>query len=171
MDLSVNVCLAGLSTTALGLHLYLKPPHSTSSSTSSSSPTSSLTWIYLPAHLLALFSDWLQGPYVFQVSHLHWGFHLPVLLQLCHGVSIVFQLYRHHGHSDGSIALLFLAGYVSSCFLGRYNNSFLVHLKIHRQRDVDQVCTDQHHDHSVGSLPRRVGRVATQVIGPITFLL
>merc|ERR1711971_50772 len=60
---------------------------------SSSSPTSSLTWIYLPAHLLALFSDWLQGPYF-------------------------FQLYRHHGHSDGSIALLFLAGYVSSCFLG-----------------------------------------------------
>merc|ERR1719180_306344 len=95
MDVSVNVCLAGLSTTALGLRLYLKPSQSQPSSTcsSSSSPTSSLTWIYLPAHLLALFSDWLQGPYV-------------------------FQLYRHHGHSDGSIALLFLAGYVSSCFLG-----------------------------------------------------
>ena len=137
MDLSVNVCLAGLSTTALGLHLYLKPSHSTSalssssssSSTSSSSPTSSLTWIYLPAHLLALFSDWLQGPYVFQVSHLNWVLHLLVLLQLCHNIYIVFQLYRHHGHSDGSIALLFLAGYVSSCFLGRYNNSFSVHLK------------------------------------------
>ena len=137
MDLSVNVCLAGLSTTALGLHLYLKPSHSTSplssssssSSTSSSSPTSSLTWIYLPAHLLALFSDWLQGPYVFQVSHLNWVLHLLVLLKLCHNIYIVFQLYRHHGHSDGSIALLFLAGYVSSCFLGRYNNSFSVHLK------------------------------------------
>ena len=137
MDLSVNVCLAGLSTTALGLHLYLKPSHSTSplssssssSSTSSSSPTSSLTWIYLPAHLLALFSDWLQGPYVFQVSHLNWCFHLPVQ----------FQLYRHHGHSDGSIALLFLAGYVSSCFLGRYNNSSLAHLKIHRQLDIDLI--------------------------------
>ena len=137
MDLSVNVCLAGLSTTALGLHLYLKLPHSstssTSSSTSSSTPTSSLTWIYLPAHLLALFSDWLQGPYVFQVSHLNWGFHLPV--QFC--LHIAFQLYRHHGHSDGSIALLFLAGYVSSCFLGRYNNSSLAHLKTHRQLDVD----------------------------------
>ena len=129
MDLSVNVCLAGLSTTALGLHLYLKPSHSTSPSTSSLSPTSSLTWIYLPAHLLALFSDWLQGPYVFQVSHLNWVLHLLVLLQLCHNIYIVFQLYRHHGHSDGSIALLFLAGYVSSCFLGRYNNSFSVHLK------------------------------------------
>ena len=133
MDLSVNLCLAGLSTTALGLHLYLKPPSSTSPSTSSStsslSPTSSLTWIYLPAHLLALFSDWLQGPYVFQVSHLNWVLHLLVLLQLCHNIYIVFQLYRHHGHSDGSIALLFLAGYVSSCFLGRYNNSFSVHLK------------------------------------------
>ena len=137
MDLSVNVCLAGLSTTALGLHLYLKPSHSTSalssssssSSTSSSSPTSSLTWIYLPAHLLALFSDWLQGPYVFQVSHLNWVLHLLPLLQLCHNIYIVFQLYRHHGHSDGSIALLFLAGYVSSCFLGRYNDSFSVHLK------------------------------------------
>ena len=23
--------------------------------------------VYLPAHLLALFSDWLQGPYVFQL--------------------------------------------------------------------------------------------------------
>ena len=33
------------------------------------------------------------------------------------------QLYRYHGHSDGSIALLFLAGYVSSCFLGRWNTS------------------------------------------------
>ena len=71
MDLSVNVCLAGLSTTALGLHLYLKPSPSMYSSSSSSSPTSSLTWIYLPAHLLALFSDWLQGPYVFQVSHMN----------------------------------------------------------------------------------------------------
>merc|ERR1719341_1706346 len=68
MDLTVNMCLAGLSTTALGLHLYLKPSHSQTPSTcSSSSATSSLTWIYLPAHLLALFSDWLQGPYVFQL--------------------------------------------------------------------------------------------------------
>ena len=76
MDLSVNLCLAGLSTTALGLHLYLKPSYSpsyspSSSSTSSSpSSSSSLTWLYLPAHLLALFSDWLQGPYVFQVLKL-----------------------------------------------------------------------------------------------------
>ena len=72
MDLSVNLCLAGLSTTALGLHLYLKPSYSPSSSSTSSSPSSSssLTWLYLPAHLLALFSDWLQGPYVFQVLKL-----------------------------------------------------------------------------------------------------
>ena len=86
MDLSVNLCLGGLSTTALALHLYLKKQApsssttskssaSTSKSTSSSSssapslpsPSSSLTRLYLPAHLLALFSDWLQGPYVFQV--------------------------------------------------------------------------------------------------------
>ena len=72
MDLSVNLCLAGLSTTAFGLHLYLKPSYSPSSSSTSSSPSSSssLTWLYLPAHLLALFSDWLQGPYVFQVLKL-----------------------------------------------------------------------------------------------------
>ena len=53
----------------------------------------SLQRVYLPAHLLALFSDWLQGPYV-------------------------YQLYREYGHEEREIAVLFLAGYLSSCFLG-----------------------------------------------------
>ena len=44
-----------------------------------------LQCIYLPAHLLALFSDWLQGPYV-------------------------YQLYREYGHGEREIALLFLTG-------------------------------------------------------------
>ena len=48
----------------------------------------------------------------------------------------IVQLYRHHGHSDGSIALLFLAGYVSSCFLGRYNASSLVHFQIKHLLDI-----------------------------------
>ena len=53
----------------------------------------SLQWLYLPAHLLALFSDWLQGPYV-------------------------YQLYRQYGFSQADIAVLFMAGYLSSCLLG-----------------------------------------------------
>merc|ERR1719323_1325244 len=52
-----------------------------------------LQCIYLPAHLLALFSDWLQGPYV-------------------------YQLYREYGHGEREIALLFLTGYLSSCIFG-----------------------------------------------------
>ena len=53
----------------------------------------SLQWLYLPAHLLALFSDWLQGPYV-------------------------YQLYRQYGYTEEDIAVLFMAGYLSSCLLG-----------------------------------------------------
>ena len=53
----------------------------------------SLQWLYLPAHLLALFSDWLQGPYV-------------------------YQLYRQYGYTEADIAVLFMAGYLSSCLLG-----------------------------------------------------
>ena len=53
----------------------------------------SLQWLYLPAHLLALFSDWLQGPYV-------------------------YQLYRQYGYTEQDIAVLFMAGYLSSCLLG-----------------------------------------------------
>ena len=45
----------------------------------------SLQHIYLPAHLLALFSDWLQGPYV-------------------------YQLYREYGHGEKEIAVLFMTG-------------------------------------------------------------
>ena len=45
----------------------------------------SLQSIYLPAHLLALFSDWLQGPYV-------------------------YQLYREYGHGEKEIAVLFMTG-------------------------------------------------------------
>ena len=45
----------------------------------------SLQTVYLPAHLLALFSDWLQGPYV-------------------------YQLYREYGHGEKEIALLFMTG-------------------------------------------------------------
>ena len=52
-----------------------------------------LQWLYLPVHLLALFSDWLQGPYV-------------------------YQLYRQYGYSEQDIAVLFMAGYLSSCLLG-----------------------------------------------------
>ena len=45
----------------------------------------SLQNIYLPAHLLGLFSDWLQGPYV-------------------------YQLYREYGHGEKEIAVLFMTG-------------------------------------------------------------
>ena len=45
----------------------------------------SLQTVYLPAHLLALFSDWLQGPYV-------------------------YQLYREYGHGEKEIAVLFMTG-------------------------------------------------------------
>ena len=52
MDLSVNVCLAVLSTIAMDLHLQLKPSH-LSASFLSWSQTSSSTWINLPAYLLS----------------------------------------------------------------------------------------------------------------------
>lgn len=55
----------------------------------------SLQNIYLPAHLLGLFSDWLQGPYV-------------------------YQLYREYGHGEKEIAVLFMTGYISSCLLGGF---------------------------------------------------
>jgi len=51
--------------------------------------------IFLSANLLALLADWLQGPYI-------------------------HRLYTYHGHTESNIALLFLAGYVSSCFLGSF---------------------------------------------------
>ena len=51
----------------------------------------SLQTVYLPAHLLALFSDWLQGPYV-------------------------YQLYREYGHGEKEIAVLFMSGQAKPLF-------------------------------------------------------
>ena len=60
-----------------------------------------LQTIYLPAHLLALFSDWMQGPYV-------------------------YQLYREYGHGEKEIAVLFMTGHYSRHVKARQcNNLFL----------------------------------------------
>ena len=98
MDVAANISLVGLSLTSLCLYLaQIKPTGDNnkkeSSSVESQSKLLTLQRIYLPAHLLALFSDWLQGPYV-------------------------FQLYKYHGHGDKEIAVMFLAGYLSSCVFG-----------------------------------------------------
>ena len=98
MDIAANISLVGLSLTSLCLYLaQIKPTgeknKKESSSVESQSKLLTLQRIYLPAHLLALFSDWLQGPYV-------------------------FQLYKYHGHGDKEIAVMFLAGYLSSCVFG-----------------------------------------------------
>jgi len=96
MDLAANLSLAGLSLTALYLYRPYRSQKDqvvTSADDESQSKLQKLQSIYLPAHLLALFSDWLQGPYV-------------------------FQLYKHHGHGDKEIAVMFLAGYLSSCVFG-----------------------------------------------------
>lgn len=96
MDLAANLSLAGLSLTALYLYRPYRSQKDqvvTSADQESQSKLQKLQSIYLPAHLLALFSDWLQGPYV-------------------------FQLYKHHGHGDKEIAVMFLAGYLSSCVFG-----------------------------------------------------
>eukprot|EP00090_Calanus_glacialis_P000829 TRINITY_DN10585_c0_g1_i4.p1 TRINITY_DN10585_c0_g1~~TRINITY_DN10585_c0_g1_i4.p1 ORF type:complete len:439 (+),score=69.59 TRINITY_DN10585_c0_g1_i4:40-1356(+) len=98
MDVAANISLVGLSLTSLCLYLaQIKPTGENNKKESSSDESQSklltLQRIYLPAHLLALFSDWLQGPYV-------------------------FQLYKYHGHGDKEIAVMFLAGYLSSCVFG-----------------------------------------------------
>ena len=98
MDVAVNTSLVSLSLVSLFLYLGQKKRSGEISNkeTSSKEATSkllNLQKIYLPAHLLALFSDWLQGPYV-------------------------FQLYKYHGHGDKEIAVMFLAGYMSSCIFG-----------------------------------------------------
>ena len=98
MDVAVNTSLVGLSLASLFLYLGQKKRSGEinkkeTSSEESSSKLLNLQRIYLPAHLLALFSDWLQGPYV-------------------------FQLYKYHGHGDKEIAVMFLAGYLSSCVFG-----------------------------------------------------
>ena len=89
MDTASTAALSLLS--VLSVSLYHHHPHKTHRS--GDKCLQSLQYIYLPAHLLALFSDWLQGPYV-------------------------FKLYKYHGHGDKEIAVMFLAGYLSSCVFG-----------------------------------------------------
>ena len=68
--------------------------------------------VYLPAHLLALFSDWLQGPYVFQLYR-DYGYSEQVLY-----CTILIVLHCTVLCREQEIALLFLAGYLSSCVFG-----------------------------------------------------
>ena len=92
MEAAVNVYFIAVS--SLSALLYLKSrvaPRERSETLPSE--LVSLQWLYLPPHLLALFSDWLQGPYV-------------------------YQLYRQYGYNEADIAVLFMAGYLSSCLLG-----------------------------------------------------
>jgi len=92
MDTASTAALSLLS--VLSVSLYHHQPHKTQQENRGDDKClKSLQYIYLPAHLLALFSDWLQGPYV-------------------------FQLYKYHGHGDKEIAVMFLAGYLSSCVFG-----------------------------------------------------
>ena len=92
METAVNVYLATVS--GLSALLYLRTrSDSDSEKGERSAELRRLQWLYLPAHLLALFSDWLQGPYV-------------------------YQLYRQYGYGEADIALLFMAGYLSSCVFG-----------------------------------------------------
>lgn len=49
--------------------------------------------LYLGAYLLAMAGDWLQGPYV-------------------------YALYQQYGYGQADIALLFIAGFLSSAFFG-----------------------------------------------------
>ena len=92
METAVHVYLAAVSSVSALLYLG-SSRGSTSSVSERRSELVKLQSVYLPAHLLALFSDWLQGPYV-------------------------YQLYRQYGYGEGDIALLFMAGYLSSCLLG-----------------------------------------------------
>ena len=55
----------------------------------------SLTKKYLGAYLLAVFGDWLQGPYV-------------------------YQLYSEYGFKENQIALLFVTGFGSSFLFGTF---------------------------------------------------
>ena len=96
MEAAVNVYF--LSVCSLSALLYFKSRRARGESSEVTEGTGSadlqkLQWLYLPCHLLALFSDWLQGPYV-------------------------YQLYRQYGFSQPDIAVLFMAGYLSSCLLG-----------------------------------------------------
>ena len=90
METAVNLYMVALS--SVSALLYFKT-RSCSEKDPSTGSLRSLQSLYLPAHLLALFSDWLQGPYV-------------------------YQLYRQYGYGERDIAVLFMAGYLSSCVLG-----------------------------------------------------
>ena len=92
METAVNVYLAAVS--SVSALLYLRSLRGSSTEKNERRyEVRKLQSLYLPAHLLALFSDWLQGPYV-------------------------YQLYRQYGYGERDIALLFMAGYLSSCLLG-----------------------------------------------------
>ena len=92
MEASTNLYLFVLS--VISFFLYLLQRHKSASQPSTASEKLfQLQLLYLPPHLLAIFADWLQGPYV-------------------------FQLYKHYGHADEDIAVFFLAGYLSSCIFG-----------------------------------------------------
>ena len=53
----------------------------------------SLQRTYFSVYLLAVFSDWLKGPYI-------------------------YRLYSWHGHPDSTIALLYVTGFASSAVFG-----------------------------------------------------
>ena len=66
METAVHVYLAAVS--SVSALLYLRSSRgSTSTRSERRSELVKLQSVYLPAHLLALFSDWLQGPYVYQL--------------------------------------------------------------------------------------------------------
>jgi len=92
MENTVSILLVGLSCTAG--YLYSTNSKQQQKAEKATDPKlTRLRRLYLTANLLALAADWLQGPY----NH---------------------RLYAYYGHSEGNIALLFLAGYVSSCTFG-----------------------------------------------------
>ena len=102
MEVGAGLALGGLGLAAVCLWqagATTKPPPPA---------LASLRRVYLPAHLLALLADWLQGPYVYRLYQVR----RHLLLQP--GIGCV----QHYGHSDQQIALLFLSGYLSSLLLG-----------------------------------------------------
>ena len=69
-----------------GLHCHVVPSWC-------HAPCCSLQRTYFSVYLLAVFSDWLKGPYI-------------------------YRLYSWHGHSDSTIALLYVTGFASSAVFG-----------------------------------------------------
>lgn len=76
------------------LQMIARNPSKTLSASSNSRFTS-FQLVYLVVFLLAMFSDWLQGPYV-------------------------YELYASYGFSQDQIAELFVCGFASSMFLGTF---------------------------------------------------